>query len=177
MSAVNVRGVVQIVGWSGSGKTTLLEALLPRLRALDLRVACVKHSGGFDEVDRRGKDSFRLRAAGSETVVLVSPSRSVVFLDHGEGALTWQECLALARARDVDVVLFESFGSAPLPKLEVYRQGVGKATLRAVDDSLLRAVISDDPVPGYRGELVSPGDLDRITEVVLELAGIEPRSS
>ena len=60
--------VVGFVGASGSGKTTLITAVLPPLRARGLRVAVLKHAHcGFD-MDRPGKDSFRVREAGAAEV-------------------------------------------------------------------------------------------------------------
>ena len=45
------------------GKTTLVECLLPELRARGLRVSLIKHSHKDIEIDRPGKDSYRLREA------------------------------------------------------------------------------------------------------------------
>jgi len=57
--------LLAVTGRSGAGKTTLLTALLPRLREAGLRVAAVKQARADFEVDRRGKDSWRLRKAGA----------------------------------------------------------------------------------------------------------------
>lgn len=53
-----------IAGHSGMGKTTLLERLVPELRARGLSVSLIKHSHKDIEIDRPGKDSYRLREAG-----------------------------------------------------------------------------------------------------------------
>ena len=62
--------VIGVMASSGTGKTTLLRALLPRLRAAGLRVACVKHTHHSIEIDKPGKDSHSLRAAGDEQMLL-----------------------------------------------------------------------------------------------------------
>ncbi|MEY4766440.1 MAG: hypothetical protein RI907_3113, partial [Pseudomonadota bacterium] len=67
--------VFGIVGHSGMGKTTLLERLLPELNARGMRVSLIKHSHKDIEVDRPGKDSFRLREAGCSEVLLLGQSR------------------------------------------------------------------------------------------------------
>ncbi|TAJ17632.1 MAG: molybdopterin-guanine dinucleotide biosynthesis protein MobB, partial [Rugosibacter sp.] len=53
--------VFGFAGYSGAGKTTLLEALIPRFIAAGLRVSLLKHAHHHFDIDRPGKDSFRLR--------------------------------------------------------------------------------------------------------------------
>ena len=53
--------------------------------------------------------------------------------------------VALARLSPCDVVLVEGFKAAPIPKLEVYRESVGKALLHVSDPNIL-AVASDAPM-------------------------------
>src|SRR6266478_375949 len=66
---------IGFVGQSGSGKTTLIERLIPLMAQRGLTVSALKHAHqGFD-LDRPGKDSFRLRAAGAD-LVLVEGFRS-----------------------------------------------------------------------------------------------------
>ena len=59
-----------ITGYSGSGKTTLLEKLLPQLIKKGLRVSVIKHSHHNAHVDREGKDSWRMKEAGSAQVIM-----------------------------------------------------------------------------------------------------------
>ncbi|MGB4765942.1 MAG: molybdopterin-guanine dinucleotide biosynthesis protein MobB, partial [Rugosibacter sp.] len=56
--------VFGFAGYSGAGKTTLLEALIPRFVAAGLRVSLLKHAHHHFDIDRPGKDSYRLREAG-----------------------------------------------------------------------------------------------------------------
>jgi len=60
---------VRIAGYSGMGKTTLLERLIPELTGRGLKVSLIKHSHKNIEIDRPGKDSFRLREAGCSEVL------------------------------------------------------------------------------------------------------------
>ena len=59
-----------ITGYSGSGKTTLLEKLLPQLIKKGLRVSVIKHSHHNAHVDKEGKDSWRMKEAGSAQVIM-----------------------------------------------------------------------------------------------------------
>ena len=58
---------------SNTGKTTFIEGLIPRLRKAGLRVGVVKGDCHGYDVDEKGKDSWRFKAAGAEAVAVVSP--------------------------------------------------------------------------------------------------------
>ena len=64
-----------ITGYSGSGKTTLLEKLLPQLIKKGLRVSVIKHSHHNAHVDKEGKDSWRMKEAGSAQVIMACDTR------------------------------------------------------------------------------------------------------
>ena len=131
--------VLGIIGWSGAGKTTLLERLIPELASRALRVACVKHSSDDHPLHRAGSDTARAQGAGAVLVGFATP--------HGT-QLTTAEALSpahLARYADaVDLVLVEGWKDGPLPKLEVWRAGLG-APLAAPRPDVL-AVVTDAPV-------------------------------
>ena len=64
-----------ITGYSGSGKTTLLEKLLPQLKQRGLRPAVIKHSHHDAQVDKPGKDSWRMKDAGASQVIMACDQR------------------------------------------------------------------------------------------------------
>ncbi len=68
--------VINIMGQgSNVGKTVLMEGLIKELRSRGLRVATVKHDVHGFEMDHKGKDTYRHREAGAETVVISSKKR------------------------------------------------------------------------------------------------------
>ena len=86
---------------------------------------------------REGKDTWRLSRAGAESVAMLGPEQWAV-LGGGERSLT-----ALRGALPpVDLILGEGFKHSALPKLELYRRGIGQGRI-CQDDSLL-ALISDE---------------------------------
>ena len=72
------------VAASGTGKTTLLTRLIPALRARDIRCAAIKHSHHDFDIDVPSKDSYRLREAGAQQVLLASPYR-ILSVEQGDG--------------------------------------------------------------------------------------------
>jgi len=118
-SAVKIIG---FVGDSGSGKTTLVEQLISRFVGAGLRVAAIKHAHhGFD-IDRPGKDSYRLRSAGAAQVLLASDERWVLMSEEPEIDAGAALARHLARLDPCDLVILEGFrGQAGVAFIEVRR--------------------------------------------------------
>lgn len=143
-----------IAGWSGVGKTTLLEALLPRVRQAGLGVAVIKHAHHRFDIDKPGKDSYRLRQAGATPMLVASRNRFALMMetprsetptpleDDGPDLAALLEHVHLMRP---DLILVEGFKNWPLPKLELYRPSLGKPLL-AGDDPWVQAVACDVPL-------------------------------
>lgn len=156
-----------IAAWSGTGKTTLLEGLLPRLAARGLRTAVIKHAHhGFD-VDQPGKDSHRLRQAGAMPMLVASRARWAMMMETpGQEEADLAQLIETIRHQRPDLVLVEGFKSWPLPKLELYREALGK-TLRVAEDPWVKAVASHPSVNVPAGvDWLDLDDLDAIAEWV-----------
>lgn len=134
--------VFGFAGYSGSGKTTLIEALIPCFIAEGLTVSLIKHAhSGFD-IDRPGKDSYRLREAGCQQVMLVSGKRWVIMhelRDRPEPTLDEQ----IALMGDCDLLLIEGYKASPIPKIEVHRPSHGRPMLHP-DNPHIVAVATDE---------------------------------
>ena len=163
----DVPPLLGIAAWSGTGKTTLLEALLPRLAVRGLRVAVIKHAHHAFDIDRPGKDSYRLRQAGAAPMLVASGSRWAMMMetpDQQEANLA--ELIAAVRSQNPDMILVEGFKTWPLPKLELYRAAVGKP-LRVTQDPWIKAVASQPPLKVPDGvEWLDLDDLEAIAEWV-----------
>jgi molybdopterin-guanine dinucleotide biosynthesis protein MobB len=133
--------IFAFVGTSGSGKTRVVTELVRRFVAKGYGVIAAKHCRGGFELDREGKDSFKLREAGAKTVILSSPEASNVLMDRPfhEGELL----NAIKGMQGLnDVALLEGFRHVKgIPKIEVLRQGVHEEI--QTDRSELLAVVSD----------------------------------
>ena len=161
MSATKVLG---IVGWSGSGKTTLLTRLIPLLVSRGLRIATLKHAHHAFDVDQPGKDSYEHRKAGASEVIVSSARRWVQMHEIGDGA---EATLAehLRRLSPCDLVLVEGYKSERHPKLEVFRESVGKSALHPTDERIV-AVASDRQLPGLAIPQVDLNDIAAVADVV-----------
>ncbi|MBR2328291.1 MAG: molybdopterin-guanine dinucleotide biosynthesis protein B, partial [Clostridia bacterium] len=67
-----------LVAFSNSGKTTFLEKLIPALKSRGLRVAVIKHDGHDFQLDKEGKDSWRITQAGADVTAIVSKTHAAI---------------------------------------------------------------------------------------------------
>jgi len=132
--------IVSIVGNSDAGKTTLLEKLIAEITARGYRVGTVKHDvHGFD-IDHEGKDSWRHKRAGANTVVISSPRKVAVVKDADTEETL--DSLASKYFQDVDLILTEGYKKEDTPKIEIFRSLVHKTPLFRGDERLV-ALVSD----------------------------------
>ena len=61
-----------IVGWKNTGKTYFAQQIISNLLSLNFRVASIKHAHHDFEIDQPNTDSYLLRQAGSEQVIISS---------------------------------------------------------------------------------------------------------
>jgi molybdopterin-guanine dinucleotide biosynthesis protein MobB len=134
------------VAKSGTGKTTLLEKVIPRLKDRGYRVGVIKHDAHRFDIDRPGKDSYRLTDAGADIMMISSPEKLAMVKRHAEPPAV--EDLLSTYFTDVDIVLTEGFRSSALPKIEVHRKDRSASLLcRGKEhDPTLLAVASDEPL-------------------------------
>lgn len=151
--------VLGIAAWSGTGKTTLLEKLLPLLGEHGLNVAVIKHAHHSFDVDQPGKDSYKLRRAGAAPMLIASRDRFALMQET-----PGQEEPDLARLLDImalhhpDVVIVEGFKAEPIPKLVLYRDGIGDAAI--LTGPWVEAVALNTPAPVELAASVPQLDLD-----------------
>jgi len=132
--------IISIVGRSESGKTTLIEKLIPEIKKRGYRVGTIKHAHhGFD-IDKEGKDSWRHKAAGAETVLVSSPGKIAMLKDKRNDTLN-----DLKRYfDDMDIVITEGYKRENTPKIEVFRTSRHNRPVCLNDDNLIALVTDSD---------------------------------
>lgn len=160
--------VFGIAGHSGMGKTTLLERLVPELSARGNVVSLIKHSHKNVDIDRTGKDSYRLRESGCKEVLLMGNDRWALMHElrgQQEPSLDY----LLQRMQRCDIVLVEGFKSGRFPKLEVWRDGVGKSLLWPHSPGIT-AIASDQSLTDVDVPVLDLTDVSAIATFVLQHA-------
>jgi molybdopterin-guanine dinucleotide biosynthesis protein MobB len=135
---------VSFVAKSGTGKTTLLEKVIATLKGRGYRVGVIKHDAHRFDIDHPGKDSYRLTAAGADTMLISSPEKLAVIKQHAASPPI--EELISTYFNDVDIVLTEGFKKSSMAKIELHRQERSTELLCRGDeyDPTLLAVASDE---------------------------------
>jgi molybdopterin-guanine dinucleotide biosynthesis protein MobB len=138
--------VLGIAAWSGTGKTALLVKLLPLLRAQGLRVGMLKHAHHAFDIDHPGKDSYELRKAGAEQMLIASNQRWALMVESPQsGDVSLTAMLDQLNRNALDLILVEGFRHDPFPKIELHRAALGKPLLFPEDASII-AIACDTPL-------------------------------
>ncbi|HDZ3740088.1 bifunctional molybdopterin-guanine dinucleotide biosynthesis adaptor protein MobB/molybdopterin molybdotransferase MoeA [Vibrio cholerae] len=152
--------------YSGTGKTTLLEALLPKLTAAGLRIGLLKHAHHDFDVDKPGKDSYRLRKAGASQMLIASRNRHALMTETPDAEAEFDYLLTRFDAEKLDVILVEGCKNIAFPKIELHRAEVGKPWLYPHDENII-AIAADEAVETALPQM-HINDLDAIADFVLD---------
>jgi len=138
--------VIGFSAYSGSGKTTLLEKLIPILSVRKLRVAVIKHAHHSFDIDHPEKDSYKIRKAGAQQILISSQKRWAMIHENANenSELTLQEALQHISVENIDLVIVEGYKSSPIAKIEIHRPALGKPLISASDKYVI-AIATDEP--------------------------------
>ncbi len=156
--------LLSIVGTSDSGKTTLITRMMPILKEKGLRVAVVKrHAHGDFEIDKEGKDSWKIYNSGAD-VVVTSPVKLAFIrrVSEEEGSnLDWIYKRYLS---DYDLVITEGFSKAGKDRIVVVKK---PEEVEHFKQGRILAVVCDEKVEGYTW--FRRDEVERIADFVLSM--------
>lgn len=137
--------LLAISAWSGTGKTTLLEQIIPLLKAQGIRSGLIKHTHHQMDIDTPGKDSYLLRKAGADQVIVASNQRWALMVETPDNPLSLMQLAAQMDSSTLDLVLVEGFKDEPVPKIALWRRGV-KGEIKDLLDQHVIAVATDEDI-------------------------------
>ena len=141
-----VKPIIGLCAYSGSGKTTLLEKLIPIFNSHNINVAVIKHAHHTFEIDHPEKDSYKIRKAGAQQI-LISSQKRWAFIHENTSAnseLSLQDALKHIAVEYIDFVIVEGFKTAPIYKIEIHRPNLDKPLISADDEHVI-AIATDEP--------------------------------
>jgi molybdopterin-guanine dinucleotide biosynthesis protein MobB len=150
MSCTSLNNKIPVLGFaafSGTGKTTLLKQLIPLLKNAGLRIGMIKHAHHDFDIDHAGKDSYELRKAGAQQMLIASSQRWALMVetpDQAEADL--DTLLNQLDHTQLDLILVEGFRHVPFTKIELHRDGMNVPYLYPQDTSIV-ALASDSNLP------------------------------
>ena len=156
--------VVNIIGEkSNVGKTIVMEGVIKELKKRGLSIATIKHDvHGFD-IDKEGKDTYRHREAGSETVIISSNKRMALIKEVKE-EIPLNELINLAK--DKDVILVEGYKNSTLRKLEIYRKDFSERIISSKEN--LIAIISNEDLFFEDITVIKKNNFKEIVDLILK---------
>jgi molybdopterin-guanine dinucleotide biosynthesis protein B len=164
--------IISVVGRSASGKTTLIERLIPEFIKRGYRVATVKHHGSDFPIDQEGKDSWRHKQAGAQTVIISSPQK-VALVEDVPHDLPLNE-IASQFIRGADIIIAEGFKKEQHPKVEVFRKAIHPHPLAPELENVI-AVVSDEPLPLNSIPCLSTIDIRGIVDTIEKSLSLQKR--
>ena len=154
--------VINVIGsCSNVGKTTLIEGVIKELRKKGHSISTIKHDvHGFD-IDKEGKDTWRHRKAGAETVLIASKKRMAVIKELDK-EIPLEELIK--KVSDSDFILVEGYKKSKYKKIEVFRKGISKEIITPKEN--LIAIASDDNIFIKDIPTININDYSKLAEVI-----------
>ena len=160
--------VLGFAAWSGTGKTTLLKQLIPELKANGLRLGVVKHAHHSFDIDTPGKDSYELRKAGADHMLISSRQRWALMVERDSGAEPrLQELLTQLPEGEVDLILVEGFKHEQFPKIELHRPSRQRPLLFPDDNNIIAIASDAELTPQPQIPVLDLNDLQGIVDFVM----------
>lgn len=137
--------ILGIAAYSGTGKTTLLINIIPILKRRGLEVGVIKHAHHTFEIDTPGKDSYEIRKAGANQMLIGSKKRWALMVEQDEQSpeTRLEEYIAQLDQDKLDLILVEGFKPEAIPKIELHRPSLSNPLISSTDDSVI-VIATDD---------------------------------
>lgn len=132
--------VVGFVAFSGTGKTSLLIRLIPLLRERGVRLAAIKHSHHRFDIDTPGKDSYKIRKAGVDQMLVASHKRWALMVENADDSdkePNLNELIGQFDQSAIDLILVEGFKHEAFAKIELHRPELGHKLLYPDDENII----------------------------------------
>lgn len=124
--------VINVVGCkSNVGKTYVMEGIIRELKKRNYKIATIKHDVHNFDIDYEGKDTYKHRMAGADTVIISSKNRYAKIRELKEEINL--EDIIKDIIKDNDVILVEGYKNSNLRKIEVYDSNVSDSIISKKD--------------------------------------------
>ncbi len=131
---------ITFAGYSGSGKTTLIIKVISYLKEKCFHVAALKHDGHDFQMDKEGKDTYKMKEAGADCIA-ISSSNKYALIASSDRRLTFLELMEKV-PKGMDIIIGEGFKDEDIPKILVYRKSINKPNLYNIEKNII-AVATD----------------------------------
>lgn len=155
------------IGSSGSGKTTFIEKLIKELKNRGVKLGVIKHDAHKFEIDKPGKDSYRFKHAGADIVAISSSEKVAIVKSFTSKEETLEE-IVLNYFKDVDLIITEGYKESSIPKIEIFRECVGKPFLSENKSELIGIISDTENIPRKDVKIFGLDDVYDVAEYLLK---------
>lgn len=156
--------VLGFAAYSGTGKTSLLVQLIPLLRQHGVRLGMIKHAHHNFDTDIPGKDSYELRHAGVQKMLVGSRRRWALMVETPESdEPSLADLLEHMPFHELDLILVEGFKHEKFSKIELHRHGVSEKWLYPGDPTVI--AIATDSWEDLPGGTITALDINQPTAI------------
>ena len=149
---------------SNVGKTTLIEGLIKELKLRGYSVGTIKHDAHEFDIDKKGKDTYRHRIAGADTIIISSKKRMAMIKELKE-EIPLEKLISMME--DKDFIIVEGYKKSSLKKIEVFREGVSKKIITPKDRLICIATDVPQNIPNVKEILIN--DYKKMVEYLIKL--------
>ncbi len=136
--------IISFIGRSNSGKTTLIEKLIKHFTSQNMHIGLIKHTLHEFSFDKKGKDSYRHREAGAETVIVTNNKKIGMISDLAE-SLSPLQIAEKYMSQNIDLIIIEGYKVEETLKIEVAGdQSSPPLFLSGIEG--VRAIVTDNEI-------------------------------
>tara|TARA_B100001121_G_scaffold292854_1_gene294887 strand:- start:842 stop:1360 length:519 start_codon:yes stop_codon:yes gene_type:complete len=166
--------IIGFAAFSGTGKTTLIKKIVSILSKKKYTVSVIKHAHHNFDLDQPGKDSYEIRKSGAENILISSEKRwALIHENKNNQELSLEDLLNILGNIDSDIILVEGFKKENFPKIELYREEIGKDILFYNDKNIVAFATDVDINIEQNIEKLDINDPQQIVDYIIKFLSIE----
>tara|TARA_Y100001936_G_scaffold76196_1_gene74683 strand:+ start:1493 stop:2011 length:519 start_codon:yes stop_codon:yes gene_type:complete len=165
--------IIGFAAFSGTGKTTLIKKIVSILSKKKYTVSVIKHAHHNFDLDQPGKDSYEIRKSGAENILISSEKRwALIHENKNNQELSLEDLLNILGNIDSDIILVEGFKKENFPKIELYREEIGKDILFYNDKNIVAFATDVDINIEQNIEKLDINDPQQIVDYIIKFLSI-----
>ena len=153
---------------SGTGKTTLLTNIIPLLKAKGVNVGCIKHTHHSLTLDTKGKDSFKLKEAGVNQVLVGDSQEWALFGTSAKKNNTLENMLSYFDHEELDLILVEGYKDAELQNIVLHRSEMPRDISELIDKNTIAIASNHNEELNYSVPSLSLDNHPQVTNFIIK---------
>ena len=159
--------LLAIRGTSGTGKTTLLTNIIPLLVARGFKLGCIKHTHHSLSLDTKGKDSFKLKEAGINQMLIGDSQEWALFGTSPKNNNTLESMLSHFDLEELDLILVEGYKDAELQNIVLHRSEMPGDISKLIDKNTIAIARNHNEELNYPVPNLNLDDYPQVTEFII----------